>query len=354
MSISHGWRDPGNEPATTVENGGFSPVPADALDATVRALRQARLADSSTVAYRRDVRCWQAFMSTQDKSAWPVLGPDVAVYVAHLLTTGSAAVPVPRPLAPSTIERRLAALGTWCREQGQPRPDLAEAREVLHGHQHLHGRPAAARAAPLTVSALRDLLSQIEVDAQAGRLARAARNRALLLLAFAVGARRSEAVAIDIADVTITTEGMLVTITRAKTRRTPDIVAVPWADDVTLCPVRAVHALRQLLSDQGVVHGPLFRRVTATDHVLVYRLRPAAVAQIIHGLAEEAGLMVPDGYRSFSGHSVRRGMATESRRAGADGVAIARQGGWVDGSQSLNVYLADVDRWQRHPLRGVL
>lgn len=344
-------------PVPTVENETFSTVVPmtvmDSLEATVQALRGARLADSSRTAYRRDVACWQTFQSRQSKPALPVLGADVAAYIAELLTVGSPAASHPTPLAPSTIERRMAALGTWCREQGLPRPDLAEAREVLHGHQRLHGQHVPAQAAPLTVQGLREMLDVVDADAD-GHPHRALRNRALLLVAFAVGARRSEVVSLTIGDIAITSEGALVTMLRKKTRTRPDRIAVPYAQEARLCPVKALVALRSSLAELGLMDGPLFRRITATDRVLDYGLKPAAVAQVIHGLAQTAQLPVPDGFKSFSGHSARRGMATESRRAGSDPLAIARQGGWKDGSQSLNLYLADVDRWSHHPLKGVL
>lgn len=354
MATTHSVRGESDELDTTVENGTFSTVPNGALSNAVQALRGQGLAPSSKLAYRQDIACWQSFMQQQGRPVTPVLAEDVAGFVVALLVTGSPAVPHPRPLARATVERRLAGLSTWCRLQGLPRPDLTQARDVLRGHERVHGSRAPARAAPLTVNVLRSLLDRVDADAEAGHPHRAERNRALVLNAFALGARRSEVVSLDITDITVTAEGALVTILRAKTRTRPDTIAIPYANQTRLCPVRALVTLRSSLAAEGTVDGPLFRRITAGDAVLLHRLKPAAVAQIIHGLAQAAALPVPDGFRSYSGHSARRGMATESRRAGTDPLTIARQGGWKDGSASLNVYLAEVDRWTDHALKGVL
>lgn len=82
--------------------------------------------------------------------------------------------------------------------------------------------------------------------------------------------------------------------------------------------------------------GPLFRRVARTDRLLSHRLSPEAVADVLAGLAAQAAVPVPDGFTTWAGHSLRRGLATEARRAGADPLRIARQGGWADGSAALS------------------
>lgn len=191
-------------------------------------------------------------------------------------------------------------------------------------------------------------------DAVGEPTVRALRDRAIVLLGFALGARRSELVALDVADVTDCAEGLSVAVLRAKTRTETDDVAVPWAAKATVCPVRAVRAYLAALAERGITAGPLFRRITRSDTVLPDRLTPESVADVVAGLAKAADLPVPAGFRGWSGHSLRRGFATEARRAGADPLRIARQGGWTDGSRALAGYLADVDRWTAHPLTGVL
>ena len=81
--------------------------------------------------------------------------------------------------------------------------------------------------------------------------------------------------------------------------------------------------------------------------------------RLVARAAERAGLTeVPEGVLAlepprWSGHSLRRGFATASRRAGHDLIRIGRHGGWADGSKVLYGYLEDVDRWEENPLIGV-
>jgi hypothetical protein len=50
---------------------------------------------------------------------------------------------------------------------------------------------------------------------------------------------------------------------------------------------------------------------------------------------------------------MRRGFATEARRAGHDLERIGRHGGWADGSKALLGYLEEADRWTDNPVSGL-
>ncbi|RQX05043.1 tyrosine-type recombinase/integrase, partial [Micromonospora inaquosa] len=76
------------------------------------------------------------------------------------------------------------------------------------------------------------------------------------------------------------------------------------------------------------------------------RLTGQAVALIVARTAAAAGL---DPHAAWSGHSLRRGFATEAYRTGADLLRIARAGGWKDGSTTLHGYIKDIDRRQTNP-----
>ncbi|MFF4653614.1 hypothetical protein [Streptomyces sp. NPDC001380] len=55
----------------------------------------------------------------------------------------------------------------------------------------------------------------------------------------------------------------------------------------------------------------------------------------------------------WTGHSLRRGLATAARRAGHDLERIGRHGGRADGSRALPGHLEDGDRWERNPVAGL-
>ncbi len=339
-------------------------VPADgalaartaSLDATTVALLSAGVPANTRRAYAAGRRAWSAWCPAMQVPVLPPAPGDLARYAALLLTVGSPVVTQARPLSSSTVEGHLSAVSTWAVEQGHPRPDLRAARLVLRGNQRSGGDRPPGRAAPITVDILRRLVAQATLSRRpdGSPTMRALRDRAVLLLGFALGARRSELVAIDMEHVVRVPQGLAVTVWRAKTRTSSDVVAVPVAVDPDLCPVRATLSLRQGLHDRGHTTGPLFRPVSRTDTVLTRRLGGDSVADIVGQLAAAAGVEVPEGFRGFSAHSLRRGMATEMRRAGADALSISRQGGWSPGSTALAGYLEDLDRWTDHGLSRVL
>jgi integrase len=310
--------------------------------------------DGTRRAYAADRADWAYYAERRGHSPLPVDEMLLTDYVAVLLMTGNPRLGVcTRPLRPSGIERRLSAITTWSREQGHGTPELRGARLVLRGHR----RTAPTRpmqAAPLTVTALATLLVEAANTPDGADSPRALRDRALIGLGFALGARRSELVRVCVEHVQVQADGIVVQVHRAKTRDLPEDVAIPWAGNSALCAGRAVIRLRTRLAAGGFDHGPLFRHIRRGGHVQEEGLTPRAVADILKRIAERADLPIPDGFRGWSGHSLRRGFATEARRAGADALRIGRHAGWTDGSAALARYLADIDQWEGHPLRGVL
>jgi integrase len=327
--------------------------PSTLSEPALQLLREG-IPDGTRRAYSRDRADWVFYAELQGAVALPVDEALLVEYVTTLLTTGNPRLgQAAQPLSAAGVERRLSAISTWSREQGHGAPDLRAARLALRGHR----RRATSRpqqAAPLTVGALRTLLAEAANTPDGPDSARALRDRALLALGFALGTRRSELVTILIEHLQVQSDGIVVQVHRAKTRDLPDLVAVPWAADPSLCAARAVVRLRTSLAADGFTIGPLLRQIRRGGHVQPEGLAPQAVADILQRIATRAGLPVPDGFRGWSGHSLRRGFASEARRAGADSLRIARHGGWADNSAALTVYLADVDRWQDHPLSGVL
>jgi integrase len=75
------------------------------------------------------------------------------------------------------------------------------------------------------------------------------RDRALLLLGFASAFRRSELVALDVADIAETATGVLVTIRRSKTDQDGEGVTIAITRGDIACPARA---LREWLDAAGI------------------------------------------------------------------------------------------------------
>ena len=104
--------------------------------------------------------------------------------------------------APSTIRRRLSALGKMHRYNDLPWNAAHGAIQgPLQGLLRRHGRPLRKSAA-LSLAMLRQLLATCD------RTARGRRDRALLLFGFAGALRRSELVALQVEDVKVDADGL--------------------------------------------------------------------------------------------------------------------------------------------------
>jgi integrase len=195
--------------------------------------------------------------------------------------------------------------------------------DVLDGIRRQHSRPPVKKLA-IKADEVLGMVATLPHDL--GGL----RDRAILLLAFAGGLRRSEVVGLDFGPdqtedatgwVEFHLQGVLVrTKVKAGWR---DVPSGPGSRD-TSCPV---YALKTWLQFARIAHGPLFRRVI--DHgkqVGRDRLSDKHVARVIQNTADAAGIR-PDltGAQrrlAFGGHSLRSGLASASC---ADPVAVQRQ-----------------------------
>ena len=211
------------------------------------------------------------------------------------------------------------------------------------------------KAAPVTVSVLRAMVTTCSPFTAIG-----VRDRALLVLGFVLGARRSELAALDLADVVETPAGLKVTVRFSRSvGEEQRIVSVPFGSDPRTCPVRVVRAWRELLAETGRTEGPLFVRVDRHGHLGYVatgrgsadgRLSDRSIANVVRRTAERAGL---DPEACWAGHSLRRGMATEAYRTGGDPLGIARHGGWQSGSAALHSNFEDSGEWRANPLLGL-
>ena len=211
-----------------------------------------------------------------------------------------------------TIERRLSAIAWNCAQRGQPldRADRHIA-EVMKGIRRQHGRPPDQKEAVLA----EDLLRMIET---LDRDLRGLRDRAILLLGFAGGLRRSEIVGLDCGPeqtedgagwIEILDQGAVIRV-RGKTGWR-EVEVGRGSSDLT-CPVVALATWLKLAR---IAHGPLFRRIApGGKEAGPDRLTDRHVARLVKRTALAAGVRgdLSEGERrqKFSGHSLRAGLAT--------------------------------------------
>jgi integrase len=218
---------------------------------------------------------------------------------------------------------------------------------------------AKPRKAPaITPDDIRAMFARFGRDTAGG-----CRDVLLLLLSFAVAARCSELVALNIGDVELVAgKGMLVTMYRGKVRKL-QVVPVKYASGPGLCPVRAFEAWTARLAACGRAGqgAPLFVRVDRHGNIgpemtrdgkpigdPAGRITPQAVNDVVGRKALAAALP------GRTSHGLRRGFVTAAYEAGADRVEIADAGGWERDSRVMLGYIQESETWEKHPLDGVL
>jgi integrase len=240
----------------------------------------------------------------------------IGLYIADLAAPGgrTPAQSASRPLSVASIERRLSGL-SWGYAQRGERLDRRDRHiaSVLAGVRRKHARPPMQKEAILPED-IRDMLATLPHDL------RGLRDRAILLVGFAGGLRRSEIVSLDHGKddtpdsggwVEVMEGGALITL-RGKTGWREVEVARGSSDQT--CPV---HALTQWLHYGKIDFGPIFVAVSRNGlKASSERLSDKHVARLIKSCAREAGLRpdLPEKERTalFSGHSLRAGLASSA------------------------------------------
>jgi len=246
----------------------------------------------------------------------------------------------------ATIERALAAIAEAQRaaEYANPRQS-AVVRSVLQGIRRTKGT-AQNQKTPISIEDLHVIVAALP-DGGKG-----VRDRAILLLGFAGAFRRSELTALDVADLSVTSEGLTVTLRRSKTDQegAGRKVGIPRGNG--LCPVRAVTEwlawLQARLGDGVSTAGPLFRTFDRHGRLLGNRLDGKDIADLIKTHAKRAGL---DATR-FSGHSLRAGLATAAAKAGKSERTIMAQTGHKSATM-VRRYIRDADLFGDNAAKGI-
>jgi site-specific recombinase XerD len=264
--------------------------------ASVCAYLAAEKSDNTRRAYAADWADFHAWCERMDCRALPADPVSVARYVAQLADSG---------LKASTITRRCAAIRYAHKAAGREPPTGAEGvKAVLRGIRRTKGirpnrkAPAEAVAIAAMLAALPNTLTGL-------------RDRALLLIGFAAALRRSELVALQVADLERRRGGILLHIRRSKTDQHGRGQAIPVPCGVHLKPVAALDAW---LAAAGIDAGPIFREVDRHGRVGAAALSGRSVARIVKRCAAAAGFD-PAG---FAGHSLRAGFVTQALADGVD------------------------------------
>jgi site-specific recombinase XerD len=294
-------------------------------------LAKAEKAVSTRRAYGTDFRLFKAWCEAKGVFPLPASPETVAAFLAAETGEGT---------KPSTLARRVAAIRYAHKLAHLDTPTDSEAvKATLRGIRRTVGA-AKVRKAPAVAATVRAMV------ALAPEGLKGVRDRALLLLGFAGAFRRSELVALDVADIAETETGLLVTIRRSKTDQDGEGITIAIARGDVACPAGA---LRGWLDAAGIEAGPIFRPINKAGRLSGERLTDRSVANIVKAYAERAGLDAS----LFSGHSLRSGFLTS---AAAKGASIFKM---MDVSRHKSVdtlrgYVRDAELFKDHAGAGLL
>jgi integrase len=272
----------------------------DPVSGEVAALVEASIADRTRRAYRTDLAHF---------AAWGGQLPAEPAQVASFLAAHA------RTLSVATLLRRIATISKAHEAKGLPNPCRSEmVRATMRGVKRMRG-VAQRQAKPL----LRADLFQV-LDAM-GEEKKDARDRALLLIGFAGGFRRSEIVGLDCDDIERVRQGLIVTLRRSKVDQegAGRKIGVPFGR-TRHCPVLA---LERWLVVSGIEAGPVFRPVDRHGRITSARLSGEAVSLVVKARVDAADI----DSTGFSGHSLRAGFATSAVQAGVSTLKIRNQTG---------------------------
>lgn len=238
-----------------------------------------------------------------------------------------------RHLAPATIQRRLVSLGVWHQENGHASPIRDQTvKRVFAGICRTLGTKQRS-VKPL----IRDDLISVLVAVDYQNPIAAARDSALLLLAFASALRRSNLVAIKVEHITAHAHGVDIFLPRSKTDRMANgrVVSVPNAIG-DKCPIKA---LAHWLAVSGITSGYVFRSVSKHGHVGTGKLDVCSVGRIFKRAVALSGRSPAD----YSSHSGRAGFVTSAAMAGMPTFQISQVTGHK-GIQSLQKYMRVIEQ----------
>lgn len=257
-------------------------------------------------AYRADWSHFTHWCAEHGQTSLPAVPETVAYYLTALAGTHK----------PSTLQRRLTAITRAHQAARHPSPastQHASVSEILKGIKRTVGTAQPGKE-PLFTLDLRKMIAALPNNRQG------IRDRALLVMGFAGGFRRSELASLNLEDVAEIEDGLVLSLRRSKTDQEGQgsKIALPWGSHAETCPVRSYRAWK---AAAGITEGAVFRGINNRGQLSSDQLDGNSVARIIKRAAQRAGLNPAP----YAGHSLRAGFCTQAYLNGVPELAIMRQ-----------------------------
>ena len=240
-------------------------------------------------AYQSDYKDFLLFCSKNGFQAMPTQPKILSIYLTHLSSFSKY----------STLKRRLASISIIHKTKGHyidtKHPVIIE---NLMGIKRRNGSNQKGKK-PLLINDLKKIINSIHQSNE--KSLKKVRDKALVLIGFSGGFRRSELVSLEFEDIEFVSEGVKIFVKRSKTDQSGEGMtkAIPYFDNQNFCPVLALKNWMELID---IKNGKIFN------------ISDKNVALIIKKYANHAGL----DSNKYAGHSLRSGFATSTAESGAD------------------------------------
>ena len=285
---------------------------------TLKNLKNSK-ANNTLRAYQSDFKDFTLFCSKNGFSSIPTQPKIIALYITNLSKTSKF----------STLKRRIASISVIHKLKGHyldtKHPIIME---NLHGIKRTLGSRQKAKK-PILINDLKLIIKVIDKE----RI----RDKALILVGFAGGFRRSELVNFDYEDIELVSEGVKILIKRSKTDQSGEgsIKAIPYFENKEFCPVIA---LKKYID----------HKFPEDNKGKVFDISDKSVALIIKKYAEKAGLDAS----KYAGHSLRSGFATTAAEFGAEERNIMAMTGHKT-TQMVRRYINEANLFKNNALNKI-
>jgi len=288
---------------------------------TLKNLKTSKAANTLR-AYKADFRDFAMFCNKNGLKSMPTEPKIITIYLTHLSKSSKF----------STLKRRLASISVIHKFNGHyldtKHPIITE---NLLGIKRVKGTYQRAKK-PILINDLKLILNAIAKDNnQINRI----KNKALLLIGFSGGFRRSELVEIDKEDVEFVAEGVKIFVKRSKTDQSGEGMTkgIPYFSNSNYCPVVS---LKNWITKGSINTGKIFD------------MSDKNVALIIKKYAAIAGL----DKNKYSGHSLRSGFATSTAELGAEERSIMAMTGHKT-TQMVRRYIKEANLFKNNALNKI-
>ncbi len=292
-------------------------------------------ANNTLRAYKSDFKDFGIFCAKHSFNSMPTNPKILSLYLTHLSQSSTV----------STLRRRLVSIGMVHKLKGHyldtKHPIIIE---NLMGIKRKKGSIQKGKK-PILINHLKEIINVI--DNQKVEEIKKLRNKALILVGFGGGFRRTELISIDYEDLDFVEEGVKITLRRSKTDQFGEglVKGLPYFLNKKYCPVVN---LKNWIKFSKINNGPIFRRFSKGSNLTNNRLTDQSVVLIMKDCLKLAGIE----NKHFSGHSLRSGFATVAAESGADERSIMAMTGHKT-SQMVRRYIREANIFKNNALNKI-